>query len=214
MTGGSAPAAGNTVHDQTTSSTTAGGATSQVDTSSEPSAAGTSAAGISRNTVQDAPTDQGTLGDQGGLRDQGAPTDHHARDVHPPTHDDSATGGEAKRVQSPDQGQDPAVVGEMPPGGHIKLTGTAEPGSHSALFGLTPDGKKSTETSSGSGAPHAAHSTDSAVGGGRETTEGDTGSRAPTGGEELKEQFNKAETDTSSKGLERTEPAPQGSGTV
>jgi hypothetical protein len=75
------------------------------------------------------------------------------------------------------------------------------------LFGLTPDGKKNTETSSGSGAPVAAHSKDSAVGGGKQSVEGDTGSRAPTGGDELRDQFHKADRDDGQTGGRRADPA-------
>jgi hypothetical protein len=114
----------------------------------------------------------------------------------------SSEGGD--RVQSPDQGPDPALVGDANP--KEKLTGTGEPGSHSALFGLTPDGKKNTEASKGSGAPKAAHSKDTAVGGGKQGEE--TGSRAPSGNKEVSEQMQKAEADPGQKGAQKTDPAP------
>ena len=103
-----------------------------------------------------------------------------------------------------DRGPDPALVGDANP--TEKLTGTGEPGSHSALFGLTPDGKKNTETSKGSGAPKAAHSKDTAVGGGKQVEE--TGSRASSGNAEVSEQMQKAEADPGQKGAQRTDPAP------
>lgn len=82
-------------------------------------------------------------------------------------------GGEAKRVQSPDQGHDPSVEGPSDPQalGQIKMTGEGAPGSHSAVFGLTPDGQKHTETNSTTTAPRAAHSGESAVGGGKQADE-------------------------------------------
>jgi len=83
------------------------------------------------------------------------------------SHGDSGDSGDMKRVQSPDQGPDPALVGDPVP--TDKLTGTGAPGSHSALFGLTPDGKKNTEASKGSGVPQAAHSKEPSVGSGKST---------------------------------------------
>ncbi|EXJ59168.1 hypothetical protein A1O7_06600 [Cladophialophora yegresii CBS 114405] len=110
------------------------------------------------------------------------------------------------RVQSPDQGADPALVGEPNP--TEKLSGTAAPGSHSALFGLTPDGKKNAEASKGSGAPQPAHSTDTAVGGGKPAEEGDTSSRAPTGNAQVSEQLQKTEASPGEKGGQRKDPVP------
>ncbi|KAH0843227.1 hypothetical protein AYO21_03520 [Fonsecaea monophora] len=114
------------------------------------------------------------------------------------------------RVQSPEQGPDPALVGEPNP--TDKLSGTAAPGSHSAVFGLTPDGKKVSDTSHGSSAPKPAHSTETAVGGGKKEGGGsDTGSRA-TGSGEVGEQMHKVGADQGAKGLERTDPAPEPAG--
>lgn len=110
------------------------------------------------------------------------------------------------QVQSPEKGPDPALVGDPNP--NDKLTGTGVPGSHSAYFGLTPDGKKVTETTSGSSASKPAHSSETAVGGGKETGEGDTGSRARSGNSEVSEQMQKAEADPGQKGGQRTDPAP------
>jgi len=84
------------------------------------------------------------------------------------------------------------------------LTGTGEPGSHSALFGLTPDGKKGTETSSGSGPPVAAHSKDSVVGGGKPSGGDDVGSRGPAGGDELKSQMQQTQKDAAQPGEKPT----------
>ena len=68
-------------------------------------------------------------------------------------------------AQKPQDGQDPNLVG--PEDTHtLKMTGAGEPGSHSAVFGLTPDGKVHDETSGTTTAPKAAHSRESAVGGG------------------------------------------------
>ena len=68
-------------------------------------------------------------------------------------------------VQKPQDGHDPNLVG--PEDTHtMKMTGSGEPGSHSAVFGLTPDGKKHDETTGTTTAPKAAHSKDSAIGGG------------------------------------------------
>ncbi|KAJ9607510.1 hypothetical protein H2200_007588 [Cladophialophora chaetospira] len=139
---------------------------------------------------------------------------HHEHHEHHEPHKSHET-EDGKRIQSPDQGPDPALVGDSDPS--KKLTGTGEPGSHSALFGLTPDGKKHTETSKGSGAPVAAHSKDSAVGGGKQSTQGDEGSRGVTGGNELKEQMHAVERDPGNKGGQRTDPVPlsgEGGGAV
>ncbi|KIW91391.1 uncharacterized protein Z519_08287 [Cladophialophora bantiana CBS 173.52] len=114
------------------------------------------------------------------------------------------------RVQSPKQGPDPALVGDPNP--TDKMTGTAVPGSHSAVFGLTPDGKKVGNTSPGSSAPKPAHSSKTAVGGGREEAgDLDTSSRTPASGE-VSEQMHKAEADPGAKGLQRTDPAPEPAG--
>ncbi|OCT52211.1 hypothetical protein CLCR_08988 [Cladophialophora carrionii] len=115
-----------------------------------------------------------------------------------------ADGGD--RVQSPDQGPDPALVGEANP--TEKLSGTGAPGSHSALFGLTPDGKKNAEASKGSGAPQAAHSDKTAVGGGKPAEGGDTSSRAPTGNAQVSEQLQTSEAAPGQKGGQRTDPVP------
>ncbi|KIX95273.1 uncharacterized protein Z520_09190 [Fonsecaea multimorphosa CBS 102226] len=112
--------------------------------------------------------------------------------------------------QSSDKGPDPALVGEPNP--TEKLSGNAAPGSHSAVFGLTPDGKKSTDTSHGTSAPKPAHgSDDSAQGGGKKEEGGDTSSRNTASGE-VGEQMQKAEADQGEKGLQRTDPAPQPAG--
>ncbi|OAP54302.1 hypothetical protein AYL99_11403 [Fonsecaea erecta] len=113
------------------------------------------------------------------------------------------------RVQSPKQGADPALVGDPNP--TEKLSGNAAPGSHSAVFGLTPDGKKVSDTSHGSSAPKPAHSSETAVGGGKKDADSDTSSRA-TGSGEVGEQMQKAGADQGEKGLQRTDPAPQPAG--
>ena len=110
------------------------------------------------------------------------------------------------RVHSPKQGADPALVGDSNP--EIKLTGTGAPGSHSAYFGLTPSGKKVEETSSATSAPKPAHSKETAVGGGQESSEGDTGSRAPAGNAEVSEQMNKVGTGPGQTGAQSKDPAP------
>ena len=84
-------------------------------------------------------------------------------------------------IQNPSQGRDPNTEGPD----HPKMTGTGVPGSHSAFFGLTKDGKKYEETNSTTTAPQPAHSkesSDTAMGGGKPTDDGDHGSQAVTGG--------------------------------
>lgn len=66
----------------------------------------------------------------------------------------------------PTKGADPNLEG--PQDTHdIKMTGQGEPGSHSALFGLTPDGKKHDDTKHMTTTSKPAHSTETAVGGGK-----------------------------------------------
>ncbi|KIW31392.1 uncharacterized protein PV07_03044 [Cladophialophora immunda] len=125
------------------------------------------------------------------------------------SNDQQGTSQDLDRVQSPKQGPDPALVGEPNP--TDKLSGTAAPGSHSAVFGLTPDGKKVSDTSHGSSAPKPAHSSETAVGGGKKEAGGDTSSRATASGE-VGEQMHKAGADQGAKGLQRTDPAPEPAG--
>ncbi|EXJ77702.1 hypothetical protein A1O3_09931 [Capronia epimyces CBS 606.96] len=123
------------------------------------------------------------------------------------SHKDSDSSAVPDRdVQTPNQGPDPALVGE-PATGSSKLTGSAEPGSHSAVFGLTPDGKKYDKTSSKSTPLKPASSKQPALA--DKTESNDTSSRAPTG-QGVHEQLHKPET--GAKGLERTDPTPTSAG--
>lgn len=87
---------------------------------------------------------------------------------------DSGTGSELEQTLSGPR--DPAVQGEE----HPKMSGDGAPGSHSAVFGLTPDGKKIDDTSSGQQAPvqsstsggsSAERTTSESAGAGRTTSE-------------------------------------------
>jgi len=189
-----------TTTDSATDSTTAGNTASFHDQTTSPADISSKSTSTGNSGGNDLHA-QSAEGHSHGGHDHSAEGHDHGHHDH---HDHFPEG--ADRVQSPDQGPDPALVGDA----HAKdkLTGTGAPGSHSALFGLTPDGKKSTEASKGSGAPQAAHSGDTAVGGGKPTEEGDNTSRAPTGGSELRDQMHRAEADPGRKGGERTDPAP------
>jgi len=105
-----------------------------------------------------------------------------------------------------EKGPDPALVGEPNP--TAKLTGTGAPGSHSAYFGLTPDGSKIKETSSKTTAPVAAHTKDSAMGGGKENPDTETGSRSTEGNSEVADQMQKVDTDNANTAQQRNDPAP------
>lgn len=111
-------------------------------------------------------------------------------------------------IQSPEQGPDPALVGDAKD--HPKMTGQGTPGSHSAVFGLTPDGKKYDDSSSKTTAPAPAHSNETTLGrksvaagaagadSGRDTVSGGHGG--------VSDQIDAP--DVGKKGLERTDPAP------
>jgi len=133
------------------------------------------------------------------------PAGHHGGDDVQQAQADTAV----ERVESGKSeasGADPALVGDPNP--KDKLVGTGAPGSHSAVFGLTPDGKTNTDTAKGSGAPKPAHSKETAIGGGQQSSEGDTGSRAPTGNPEVSEQMHKKTTDPEMKGGQNPGQAP------
>jgi len=133
------------------------------------------------------------------------PTGHHGGDDAQQVQADKAV----ERVESGKSeasGADPALVGDPNP--KDKLVGTGAPGSHSAVFGLTPDGKANTDTAKGSGPPKPAHSKETAIGGGQQSSEGDTGSRAPAGNSEVSEQLHKTGTDQETKGGQNPGQAP------
>ncbi|KAL2411163.1 hypothetical protein ABEF95_006989 [Exophiala dermatitidis] len=150
---------------------------------------------------------------EGGQHLEGESTSHHegGKKHHVPIpglHKDHSKDKESgassesdRNVQSPDQGPDPALVGDR--SGGVKLTGTAEPGSHSAVFGLTPDGHKETKTSHKSTPPVPADQL--GKGHHHKAERNDDSSRAPTG-QGVSEQLHRPETGP--KGLERTDPAP------
>jgi len=141
-------------------------------------------------------------------------SEHKSHHLHNPLHhnksgDSAASDAPSHQEKSEEEkGPDPALVGEADMR-QVKLTGQAAPGSHSAVFGLTPDGHSHTDTSHGVTPMHPAHSKETSVSKKHETENNDDSSRAPTGGA-VKEQMDAP--DTGAKGLERKEPAPEGSG--
>lgn len=127
-------------------------------------------------------------------------------------HGDNKSEERLKKVQSPDQGPDPALVGE--PESHPKLSGAGIPGSHSAVFGLTPDGKRHDDTSHSTTTVAPAHSEETtmgrksvaaASGESRASTEGGAGAGSGGG---VSAQMDAP--DTGKKGLERKDPLPSG----
>jgi len=129
----------------------------------------------------------------------------HLHKHHEDSSNNPSDGPNPSDKQTPDQGPDPALVGDT--GKSSKLTGSGVDGSHSAVFGLTPDGHKHTDTHHGVTPVKPAHSSETAVSGKNEDR--DTGSRAPAG-EGVAEQMNQA--DTGKKGLERTDPVSSSGG--
>ena len=175
---------------------------------------GTDSRGIDTTGADTRGADTLSAGTQGGNHpneSQGAGGYGGTEDLH---HGDDAQRSQANEAvdrveKSSDskKGEDPALVGDDNP--NKKLTGTGQPGSHSAVFGLTPDGTVNTDTSSKTTKPVAAHSKDTAVGGGKESTEGDAGSRAREGNpEELKNQMQESTRDAGQSGGGREDPAP------
>ena len=73
-----------------------------------------------------------------------------------------SSASDPRHVQSPQQGPDPALVGDAK--AHPKLTGSGADGSHSAVFGLTPDGHKHDDTAHGATPVVPAHSKETTVG--------------------------------------------------
>jgi hypothetical protein len=112
-----------------------------------------------------------------------------------------------KEAQSPDQGPDPALVGDAKE--HPKMVGQGAPGSHSAVFGLTPDGKRHDDSSHGTGPVRPAHSRETTLGkkGVADASGIDSGHDTVSGGRGgVSDQIDAP--DTGKKGLERTDPAP------
>ena len=117
-----------------------------------------------------------------------------------------------KKVQSPDQGPDPALVGEAE--SHPRLSGQGIPGSHSAVFGLTPDGKRHDDTSHSTTTVAPAHSEETTMGrksvaaasGVDKTSSTEGGVAGGAGG--VSDQIDAP--DGTKKGLERKDPLPSG----
>ncbi|KIV88765.1 hypothetical protein PV10_08410 [Exophiala mesophila] len=125
-------------------------------------------------------------------------------------HDDKS-GETVKKVQSPDQGPDPALVGEAE--SHPKLSGQGVPGSHSAVFGLTPDGKRHDDTSHSTTTVAPAHSEETTMGrksvaaaSGVDKASTEGGVAGGAGG--VSDQIDAP--DMGKKGLERKDPLPSG----
>jgi hypothetical protein len=143
-------------------------------------------------------------------------TEHHSHNpLHHKKHDETTETSDSTDQGNTDdkydnktaKGPDPALVGSPAGSGEqTKLTGDGAPGSHSAYFGLTPDGRAVKETNSKTTAPVAAHSDESAVGGGKESSEGDSGSRAPAGNEQVSDQMKRE--DQSGVGADTSAGAP------
>jgi len=153
-----------------------------------------------KSHMPEAVTHHKVTSDQAGAGDAG---DAHASSGADQSADSSHTHN--SDAQNPDQGRDPAVVGDDSK--DSKLTGSAAPGSHSAVFGLTPDGKPYNDTAHASSKLKPAHSSEPSEG--DKAANNDTSSRAPAGAA-VSEQMHAPDNDA--KGLERKEPAPTGSG--
>jgi len=179
--------------------------TSTAATSHDPTASTHHKTTTDNPTTSTTTTSHGEHASTGDIPSKPTPTGHHGGDDVQQAQAHKAV----ERVESGKSeasGADPALVGDPNP--KDKLVGTGAPGSHSAVFGLTPDGKANTDTAKGSGAPKPAHSKETAIGGGQESSEGDTGSRAPTGNPELSEQLQKSGTDHDTKGGQNPGQAP------
>lgn len=116
------------------------------------------------------------------------------------------------KVQSPDQGPDPALVGDPDANPkNTKMTGTGTDGSHSAVFGLTPDGHTHDDTTHGATPVKPAHSDETTVSSKKKSADAANDNARAGGG--VNEQLDQAEAQPGKKGLERTDPTPAGAGT-
>jgi hypothetical protein len=145
----------------------------------------------------------GATGVEHGTSDTTSTTHDTKSDNLSPTHSHP----DRSEVQSPDQGPDPALVGDAKE--HPKMVGQGTPGSHSAVFGLTPDGKRYDDSTHGATPIRPAHSDQTTLG--RKSVAGasgaDSGGDTVSGGRGgVSDQIDAP--DSGKKGLERTDPAP------
>jgi hypothetical protein len=195
-------------HDRTTAET--GNTLSQGATGT--STTGTGDLGVGRDTVATSGTaglSHGTSGTTGttGVGHGTSDTTSTTHDTRPDNLSPTRSHPDRSEVQSPDQGPDPALVGDARE--HPKMVGQGTPGSHSAVFGLTPDGKRYDDSSHGTTPIRPAHSDQTTLG--RKSVVGasgaDSGGDTVSGGRGgVSDQIDAP--DVGKKGLERTDPAP------